>query len=203
MDNAKYIDVVFDGPPSHVSGRFVEVEDDQGKSVHVGEWIGPPEDSNPFEGVPFWRLRIPCDDFYDMDRLAAEIHEISTGKGFTPPSLKNLPQKLLLSVSELVEAMEEDRSGKGLIYFKCVVCGVEYKNIDEALDVCRADGLKPEGILVEIADSTIRNLHMVHSLIEEYNKVSPEPFKYRVSDVHEIKVAYNEGRPHLHGGRAY
>jgi hypothetical protein len=36
----KYIDVVFDGPPSHESGRFVEVEDDQGHSTGTfGEWI--------------------------------------------------------------------------------------------------------------------------------------------------------------------
>ena len=25
-----HIDIVFDGPPSHQSGRFVEVEDDKG-----------------------------------------------------------------------------------------------------------------------------------------------------------------------------
>ncbi|KKM90214.1 hypothetical protein LCGC14_1240940 [marine sediment metagenome] len=28
----------FDGPPSHVSGRFIEVEDDRGRSIKVGEW---------------------------------------------------------------------------------------------------------------------------------------------------------------------
>lgn len=31
--------VLFDGPPSHESGRFVEVEDDSGKSVRAGEWV--------------------------------------------------------------------------------------------------------------------------------------------------------------------
>lgn len=30
--------VVFDGPPSHESGRFVEVETADGKGVGVGEW---------------------------------------------------------------------------------------------------------------------------------------------------------------------
>lgn len=34
----QYMDIVFDGPPSHESGRFVEVEDDQGRSRQVGEW---------------------------------------------------------------------------------------------------------------------------------------------------------------------
>jgi hypothetical protein len=31
------IQVVFDGPPAHESGRFVEVEED-GKGVNFGEW---------------------------------------------------------------------------------------------------------------------------------------------------------------------
>lgn len=34
-----YLDVVFDGPPNHESGRFVEVEDETGKSINAGEWI--------------------------------------------------------------------------------------------------------------------------------------------------------------------
>lgn len=35
----KYVDIVFDGPPSHMSGRFVEVENDSGASINFGEWI--------------------------------------------------------------------------------------------------------------------------------------------------------------------
>jgi len=45
------IDIVFDGPPSHESGRFVEVEDASGKSIKVGEWVER-EDG-------YWVLRIP------------------------------------------------------------------------------------------------------------------------------------------------
>ncbi len=33
------INIVFDGPPSHESGRFIEVENDAGASISVGEWI--------------------------------------------------------------------------------------------------------------------------------------------------------------------
>ncbi len=33
------VDIVFDGPPGPVCGRFVEVEDQSGKSIRVGEWI--------------------------------------------------------------------------------------------------------------------------------------------------------------------
>jgi hypothetical protein len=46
-----YVDVVFDGPPGHESGRFVEVEDASGVSVKVGEWID--------RGDGMWALRIP------------------------------------------------------------------------------------------------------------------------------------------------
>jgi hypothetical protein len=33
------IDIVFDGPPSHQSGRFIEVEDASGRSIKFGEWV--------------------------------------------------------------------------------------------------------------------------------------------------------------------
>jgi hypothetical protein len=33
------INIVFDGPPGPVSGRFIEVENDEGASIGVGQWI--------------------------------------------------------------------------------------------------------------------------------------------------------------------
>ncbi|MBC8459657.1 MAG: hypothetical protein H8D67_16830 [Deltaproteobacteria bacterium] len=33
------INIIFDGPPSHESGRFVEVETDDGKSINAGKWV--------------------------------------------------------------------------------------------------------------------------------------------------------------------
>jgi hypothetical protein len=48
------INVVFDGPPGPESGRFVEVELDDGRSVRVGEWVRRPDD--------FWALRITPPD---------------------------------------------------------------------------------------------------------------------------------------------
>lgn len=45
-----YIDIVFDGPPEAESGRFVEVEDADGVSIRIGDWL---PDGN------LWRLRIP------------------------------------------------------------------------------------------------------------------------------------------------
>jgi hypothetical protein len=49
-----YIDIVFDGPPSHETGRFVEVEDPKGKSIGIGEWIQRRDG--------YWVLRIKGDE---------------------------------------------------------------------------------------------------------------------------------------------
>jgi hypothetical protein len=48
-----YVDVVFDGPPDHEPPRFVEVEDEWGRSIRVGEWIRRPDEH--------WALRIPLE----------------------------------------------------------------------------------------------------------------------------------------------
>ena len=45
------IHIVFDGPPPHESGRFVEVEDSEGHGISIGEW------HERDDGL--WELRIP------------------------------------------------------------------------------------------------------------------------------------------------
>lgn len=45
-----FIDIVIDGPPGPIAGRFVEVEDPRGRSIHVGQWIDRGDS---------WALRIP------------------------------------------------------------------------------------------------------------------------------------------------
>jgi hypothetical protein len=64
------IDIVFDGPPDHEAGRFVEVERD-GESISFGEWVKR-EDG-------FWALRIP--DPEPVDKLAAIRAEIALVSG--------------------------------------------------------------------------------------------------------------------------
>ncbi len=36
---SEHIDIVFDGPPGPESCKFVEVEDDQGRSINFGDWV--------------------------------------------------------------------------------------------------------------------------------------------------------------------
>jgi hypothetical protein len=57
----RHIDIVFDGPPSHESGRFVEVENDQGASIGLGEWVQRADG--------YWCLRITPIDCADHFRL--------------------------------------------------------------------------------------------------------------------------------------
>ena len=47
------IDIVFDGPPGPESGRFVEVQAQDGRSVRAGEWIKRADG--------YWVLRIYAD----------------------------------------------------------------------------------------------------------------------------------------------
>jgi hypothetical protein len=44
--------IIFDGPPGTTPGRFVEVEDDEGRSVRAGEWHKRPDG--------LWELVIPA-----------------------------------------------------------------------------------------------------------------------------------------------
>jgi hypothetical protein len=44
------INIIFDGPPAHESGRFIECETDDGKGISVGEWVERPDG--------LWALRI-------------------------------------------------------------------------------------------------------------------------------------------------
>lgn len=49
----KYIDIVFDGPPGPVAGRFVETENQDGFSMSMGEWVIRPDG--------FHALRVPVE----------------------------------------------------------------------------------------------------------------------------------------------
>lgn len=61
MTKQTYIDIVFDGPPGPISGRFVEVERD-GASIGIGEWVQQDD---------LWMLRIP-----DFEAEFARLREV-------------------------------------------------------------------------------------------------------------------------------
>jgi hypothetical protein len=72
------VNVVFDGPRSHESGRFVEVEDDGGRSVKVGEWHG--------RANGWWGLRITDEDLADFLVRNAVLREAEAFPGINRTS---------------------------------------------------------------------------------------------------------------------
>ena len=64
------INIVFDGPPGPVAGRFVEVETDDGKSINAGEWIHKGD---------CWVLRIT-----ELPKKFSNVSCSQCGKGFGP-----------------------------------------------------------------------------------------------------------------------
>lgn len=65
---SKKIRIVLDGPPSHKSGRFVEVENEHGEGMSLGEWKQEGE---------FWYLEFP-----NPDQLAERNDALREAVGF-------------------------------------------------------------------------------------------------------------------------
>ena len=98
-----------------------------------------------------------------------EVRKVNAAHGFKATGRQLFCEKMLLIVSEIAEALEEFRIGRGLaeIYFSAE--------------------LKPEGIPIEIADAVIRIFDFC-----EANNIDLE-------DALAIKMSYNERRPFKHG----
>lgn len=53
------IRVIFDGPPSRESGRFVEVENERGQCINAGQWV---QDSNGLWALEIEQIPLPNRD---------------------------------------------------------------------------------------------------------------------------------------------
>ena len=103
----------------------------------------------------------------------------------------NIPEKLMLMVSELGEALEHYRSGIGMngsVYeipetgeFKA---RADMTNTEQAL--CKD---KPDGFWVEIADTVIRIMDLA------------EAYEIDLEAIILEKHHYNQTRPYRHGGK--
>ena len=115
-----------------------------------------------------------------------EVHALSRSKGWwdrpqTPEEVEALiPEKLMLVVSDLSEALEEyrlpHRAGMKTRRFR----GTSGEEVVPA---------KPEGFPIELADAVIRILDLCEVLGIDLEQA--------IADKH----AYNATRPHLHGGK--
>ena len=86
---AAHIDIVFDGPPGQIGGRFVEVEDSGGKSISYGEWLQRPDG--------YWVLRIPSND-----ELLRFIQDLATDPNIRMLNPDTEPQMAMLLAGMLV-----------------------------------------------------------------------------------------------------
>ncbi len=111
-----------------------------------------------------------------LNELAAQIRFHNDIQGFTVDAA-NIDQKLLLAVSEICEAQEELRDGRGL---KEIYYGPRGDMVNQGL-------MKPEGFPVEIADAIIRLLDICHAVGIDIEAVITE------------KLEYNKSRPPKHG----
>lgn len=109
-----------------------------------------------------------------LNRLAEEIHKTAIEHGWWETE-RELPEILMLCVSELSEALEEYRNGRPNEWY--------------ILGESTACPAKPEGIAVEMVDCIIR-------ILDYLSKIGVD-----IDGIMERKMKYNESRPYRHGGK--
>lgn len=134
----------------------------------------------------------------NLNILAAKIFQANEEKGFWDEP-RGLCETTMLIVTELAEAVEEERAGRAGVWYSdpaydmhygADMVAVEGDHLAHPLRGSRSRALKPEGVDVELVDALIRLLDLLGS---------------RGTDVEELlkqKLAFNESRPARHG-KAY
>jgi NTP pyrophosphatase (non-canonical NTP hydrolase) len=107
-----------------------------------------------------------------VSELQRECWQINEDHGFHEDfGPHTMIEKLALITTEVAEAIEEWRDGRGA---------------DEIYYTDEKPG-KPEGVPVELADVVIRTLGLAHQ------------YGIELVDVINLKIEYNRGRPFKHG----
>lgn len=116
-------------------------------------------------------------DDLTIEALQDRITRWGIEKGWTFTE-ENVPEKLMMMVSELSEAMENYR-----------IKNKEGRSIRDVWFTQTPEGLKPEGFVVELADCIIRILHVTGWM------------GCRLAAVLLWKMAYNDQRGYRHGDK--
>lgn len=119
--------------------------------------------------------RLPSEDH--LNSIARDMHKTAKAKGWWKGKNGDLKGKLLLVHSEVSEAAEEFRAGHPL------------NEVRFELD--KHGQWKPEGFPIEVADAIIRlgDICAKHDI--------------DIDKAIDMKRAFNEGRPYLHGGKSF
>ena len=94
----KYIDIVFDAPPGPESGRFIEVEDESGRSINIGSWLAS------LDGYSRLRIMMPMNLEEVLKVQQALQARMGNPIGFGEVGVK---ENLLHVMVEAVEALRE------------------------------------------------------------------------------------------------
>lgn len=105
------------------------------------------------------------------DDFPGSLEDVQLGKPLTADQHMWISTKLLLVISEAIEAHDEIRNHKGL------------------QETYYSDGGKPEGLPSELADIIVRVCDMAHNL------------DIPLVDAIEEKLRYNKRRGYKHGGK--
>lgn len=141
-----------------------------------------------------------------LNALSKEIFEANAAKGFWDRE-RPLTETTMLIITELAEAIEEERAGRPAVWYRDCLTGEDpvdaefiafaegglahhVDDVTDTLEGAEVGALKPEGVDVELIDALIRLLDLLGS---------------REVDVEELlkqKLAFNASRPARHG-KAY
>lgn len=132
----------------------------------------------------------------NLNELAKEAHQIAVEHGWWDPE-PTFGELIALMHSELSEALEEYRAGRGMVWHKVEEIKARYPGERDVKLVSH----KPEGIAVELADCIIRILDLFG---HEGEEIKPVPilrdctrFKYGeiIGECHwMLSKAYENGR---------
>ena len=134
----------------------------------------------------------------NLNTLAKDIFEANVAKGFWDHD-RPLTETTMLIVTELAEAVEEERAGNADVYYRDLVYGMLYdaEMVEVGDDRLARVGLahrdrplKPEGVDIELIDALIRLLDLLGSRCVD------------VDGLLKQKLAFNASRPARHG-KAY
>lgn len=122
------------------------------------------------------------DVYWDPNRWCMYINEWGIRKGWDQNW--DDPEKFMLIVTEIAEAMEEWRVLGGI---NCSAPEVPFSPFYMTVD--ERGNNKPQGVMIELVDAVIRIMHFFGHYGVDMNELL------------KMKMAYNENRPFRHGGK--
>jgi NTP pyrophosphatase (non-canonical NTP hydrolase) len=120
----------------------------------------------------------------NINDLCKKAHENAVNKGFWEEE-GSFAEQIALMHSELSEALEEYRNKKPMDFIYFSNCSNGCESLTKQCKTC--SDAKPEGIPIELADVLIR----IFDTCGHYG--------IDLEQAIEMKMKYNEGRPHKHG----